>query len=382
MAPKRSAMDRNQNLERRLRAAFDAAVDGIVVIDRTGAVLMFNRASERLFGYAAAEVIGRNVKLLMPQPYRDEHDGHIERYLKTGERRIIGIGREVEARRKDGSVFPMRLAVSEIEEEGGGAFVGIIHDLTESRRVERRLFELQGELVQVSRVLEMGQMASALAHELNQPLTAVANYAEACRRLLERDGGAARAPEILEKLAAQALRAGQIIRRLREFVKNRETERRIEDVNAVIEEACGLALVGAKAGGVKVRTALAGGLPPVSIDRIQVQQVAVNLLRNAVEALATSERRELRIETRRQGTDAVAVLVSDSGPGLAEEVRGNLFKPFVTTKVDGMGIGLSICKFIVEAHGGAIWADSSPGRGTTFGFTLPAAAPGGGGDGG
>jgi two-component system sensor kinase FixL len=362
-----------ETAEGRLKAAFDAAVDGIVVIDRSGGVLMFNPAAERLFGYAAGEVIGRNVKLLMPEPYRRQHDGYIRRYLATGERRIIGIGREVEARRKDGTVFPVRLAVSELLEGGEPAFVGIIHDLTESRRLGRQLLESQAELMRFSRVLEMGQMASALAHELNQPLTAIANYAQACRRLIEEEGGRERTAGILDKVSAQAHRAGQIIQRLRDFVKRGDTDRRPEDLNAVVEEACGLALVGARAGGIAVSKRFAKGLPPVVIDRVQVQQVAVNLLRNGVEALATAKRKQLAIETRPHGGGAVAVIVTDTGPGLAEEVKRNLFKPFVTTKAGGMGVGLSICRSIVEAHGGRLWADSHAGGGAVFGFTLPAA---------
>ncbi len=219
----------------------------------------------------------------------------------------------------------------------------------------------------------MGQMSSALAHELNQPLTAAANYLKAARRTLDQGGesGHTKVQELLDKGAAQILRAGQIIRRLRDFVEKREDNRADEDVNKVVEEALALAFVGASDSGVTVTAHLGANLPPVLIDKIQIQQIVLNLVRNALEAMAGLERRELRLTTELDNDDFVAVTVADTGPGLSDEVASKLFQPFVTTKSDGMGIGLSICRSIVEAHGGRMTATPNPGGGVMFRFQLP-----------
>jgi two-component system, LuxR family, sensor kinase FixL len=363
-----------QSREAHLRSILETVPDSIIVIDQRGFIASFSPSAERQFGYVAAEVIGKNVSTLMPTPYREAHDGYLHRYLTTGERRIIGIGRIVVGRRKDGSTFPMELAVGEVVLGPVRQFIGFIRDLTERQRTERRLQEVQAELMHVSRLSAMGQMGAALAHELNQPLTAIINYCQAGRRLSETSAGQipARVGEIMEKAAQQANRAGQIIRRLRQFVEKGSTEHRPEDVNKVVEEASALALVGAKETGIRVSLALSADLPPVAIDKIQVQQVVLNLVRNAVEAMTQSPERNLTIATERAEAN-IAVSVSDTGPGLAEPVMRQLFQPFVTTKEKGMGIGLSICRSIIDAHGGRISAHANATRGTRFVFTLPIA---------
>ncbi len=359
-----------------LQAIVDTVPDALVVIDVRGIVQIFSPAAERLFQYRAAEVIGQSVSLLMPSPYREQHDSYIERYLRTGEKRIIGIGRAVVGLRKDGTTFPIELAVGEVEFGGERWFTGFIRDLTQTQQAQRRLHELQSELLQVSRLSIMGEMASGLAHELNQPLTAVMNYIQACRRLLERGDTARldRVLELMDKAVAQASRGGQIIHRLRRFIASGETERLPENLNTVVEEAGALALVGAAQKGIAVRTDLAPDLPPVMIDKVQIHQVLINLIRNSVDALADAERKEIMIRTRLVAPDEVEVSVADTGPGLSEEVAARLFQPFVTTKPDGMGIGLSICRTIVEAHGGRIWASANPGGSAVFHVTLPVAA--------
>jgi two-component system, LuxR family, sensor kinase FixL len=364
--------------EARLRSILETVPDAIVVIDEAGIIQSFSLAAERLFGYSAAEVTGKNVSILMPSPYREAHDFYIERYLRTGERRIIGIGRVVVGLRKDGATFPMELAVGEMKLGGRRMFTGFVRDLTERQQTEKRLQELQAELLHVSRLSAMGQMASTLAHELNQPLTAISNYLQASQRLLQPEAAAdidptklARVREIMEKVVAQSARAGQIIRRLRDFVAKGETDRRAENLGKIVEEASALALVGAKEFGVRVGFDLAPGLPPVLIDRIQIQQVVLNLVRNAVEALQGCERREVLISTRAADDDLAEVAVSDTGPGLAPEVAGHLFQPFVTSKAHGMGLGLSICREILDAHGGRLWASARPDGGTVFRFTVP-----------
>jgi two-component system sensor kinase FixL len=344
----------------------------MVVIDEQARIQSFSATAVRLFGYQPDEVIGENVKILMPTPYREQHDSYMLRYRNTGERRIIGVGRVVVGQRKGGSTFPMELAVGEMHSGGLRYFTGFIRDLTERQRTETRLQELQSELVHMSRFTALGEMASTLAHEINQPLTAITNYLKGCRRILERMEGdtVPMLRDAVNEAGEQALRAGQVIRHLREFVARGESERHIENLPKLIEEASALSLVGAKEQGVRVTFDLDPRTPFVLADRIQIQQVLLNLIRNALEAMQETEHRELKVATRTVDEGHVELSVADTGPGLAPEVAAQLFQPFVTTKKHGMGVGLSICRTIVEAHGGKIWADSNQGVGTTFRFTL------------
>jgi two-component system sensor kinase FixL len=495
MATPPDLVDRHLASRAHLDALLATAVDGIIVIDENGLIQVYNPACERLFGYRASEVMGQNVKLLMPAADHARHDRYIAAYRETGRARIIGSGREVSGQRKDGTIFPMYLSVGEGHLNGKSIFVGIIHDLTERkrgeqlreylaaivdsshdaviakdldgtvtawnagaerlygyraeeivgrsvaalapegrkhepveliarigrgehvsdydtlrvnkagrqldvsltlspirgpggkivgastiarditqlRRAERRIRELTQEMVHISRLSAMGQLASSIAHELNQPLTAVVNYTETARHLL----GAATAPELartgplLEKAAAQAERAGQIIRRLRGFVEKGEVEREPESLSAVVAEASELATLGVKADGIRVSLDLAPALAPIRIDKIQIQQVVVNLVRNAVEAMHGRPGGILTIRTAAADDAQQEVIVTDSGPGLPAHIAENLFKPFLTTKKGGMGIGLSISQSIVAAHGGRIWAEPGPGGGTTFRLLLP-----------
>jgi len=372
-----SAPDREtalQEREARLRTILETAPDAIIVIDERGIIESFSPAAERLFGFTAAEATGQNVNILMPSPYRERHDGYIRHYLKTGERRIIGIGRIVVGQRKDGSTFPMELAVGEAALNNRRLFTGFIRDLTERQLTENRLQELQSELLHVSRLSDVGQMASALAHELNQPLAAIANYVQATRRLLQADKSpvSPKAVEAMDKAVAQAARAGAIIRHLRSFIRKGETEHRLEDLNKVVEEATALGLVGAKESGVAVRWALSPDPLPVVVDKVQIQQVVFNLVRNSIEAMSDNPLpRQLVMTTSLADPATAAVSVSDTGPGLAPKVQAQLFQPFITTKEKGMGLGLSICRSIVDAHGGRLWATPNPDGGVTFQFTLP-----------
>lgn len=359
-----------------LKSILDSIPDAMVVIDDSGLMHSFSAAAERLFGYSAADALGKNVKILMPQPYRDEHDGYLNRYLHTGERRIIGIGRVIVGQRKDGSTFPMELAVGEMRVHNQRYFTGFIRDLTERQQTEARLQELQAELVHISRLTAMGEMASALAHELNQPLSAIANYVKGSRRLLDNRDDDSLVPlrDAMDKAGEQALRAGQIIRRLRDFVARGESERRVENLRKLIEEASALALVGAKDTGVRVRFELSPGSDLVLADKVQIQQVLLNLMRNAIEAMETSATRDLVIATMPAENNMIAIRVTDTGSGIAPEIAGQLFQPFITTKRQGMGVGLSISRTIIEAHGGTITVGANPGGGTMFTLTLPAVA--------
>jgi two-component system sensor kinase FixL len=486
------------------RALIATAVDGIVVIDTDGTIQLYNQASERLFGYGPEEIIGQNVNLLMPTPYREEHHRYLSNYRDTGSKRIIGIGREVVGQRKDRSTFPMYLSVGEGTVDGKKFFVGIIRDLTELKResargteanrllaqivqsshdaiisktmdgtitswnssaqrmfgysaaeaigqnisilfppdrlqeeqlimerlragmdtkyyetarlhkdghevqvslsvapirdhegrvigaskiardiTEQKLAEantqiLQNELAHVARLNAMSQMSAAIAHELNQPLTAIANYVRAGQRMLSAENPTPRflesAREAMEKAAGQTIRAGTIIRYLRDFVEKRDAERAVEDLNRIIREAVTLGLIGAAHSAVKAGLELAPQALPVMMDKIQVQQVLINLIRNSVEAMANSARKELAISTQHVAPNAARIIVRDSGPGLPAEVEAKLFQPFNTTKDKGMGIGLNICRSIVEAHGGAIRILKDQPAGAAFEIMLPLAA--------
>jgi len=361
--------------EAHLRSILDTVPDAMVVIGETGVIQSFSAAAERLFGWSAGEAVGRNVSFLMPEPYASAHDGYLARYLATGERRIIGIGRVVSGLRRDGSTFPMELSVGEVRQvaEGGGhLFTGFARDLTARQESANRLQELQQELAHAARVSTMGEMASSLAHELNQPLSAITLLLRGAARLVERgettDG---RVSDALSKASAQAIRAGDVIRRLRDFMGRGESERRVESLSRIVHDACALALVGAKERQIRLTLDLDSRCDQVLADRVQVQQVIINLLRNAMDAMDGTPTRELTVRTRPQDDRFARVQVSDTGPGISDDMRETLFTPFMTSKKDGMGVGLSICRTIVEAHGGTIWADANPGIGATVSFTLP-----------
>jgi two-component system, LuxR family, sensor kinase FixL len=374
MAMTRDALAR----EAHLQSILDTVPEAMIVIDERGIMRSFSSAAERLFGYRADEALEQNVKILMPTPYRENHDGYLQRYMHTGERHIIGIGRVVVGRRKDGSTFPMELAVGEMNSGNRRFFTGFIRDLTERQKTEARLQELQSELVHISRLTAMGEMASTLAHELNQPLSAISNYLKGSRNLLEgrSDENSTTIRNALDRAADQAMRAGQIIRRLRDFVSRGETERRAESISKLVEEASALALVGVKDRGIHVQFKFDPSVDLVLADRVQIQQVLLNLIRNAMDAMETSHERDLRIAITPIDKGYIRISVIDTGSGIAPEVAKQLFQPFVTTKRDGMGVGLSISRTIVEAHAGQIWVEQNPSGGTIFHFTLPAVTDG------
>jgi two-component system sensor kinase FixL len=356
-----------------LQSILDTVLDAMVVIDTDGKMLSFNGSAVRQFGYSVEEVLGRNVSMLMPSPYREQHDGYMDRYLATGEKRIIGVDRVVVGRRKDGSTFPMKLAVGETRRGNRIFFTGFIRDLTEREQSAAMLDQARSELARLARLNELGEMASTLAHELNQPLSAIANYVQGSRRMLDRIEGEV-PPTLrsaLDETAKQALRAGDIIRHLREFVTRGDTDKEPEDINQLVEQAGTLALVGSQERGVKsvFDFSAEGGM--VLADRVQIQQVLINLMRNAMEAMRDSERKELTIRTRPIEGGRMQVEVADTGPGISEEIAPQLFQPFVTSKAHGMGIGLSISRRIIESHGGELTVSRNTAGGATFVFSLP-----------
>lgn len=360
--------------EAHLQSILDTVLDATVLIDTSGIMLSFNASAVRQFGYAPEEAIGQNVSMLMPAPYREQHDAYIARYLSTGEKRIIGIDRVVVGRRKDGSTFPMKLAVGEMRQGDLVYFTGFIRDLTEREESQAMLDQARNELARLARLNELGEMASTLAHELNQPLSAITNYVQGCRRMLDRidEEHANRMRSALDETAKQALRAGDIIRHLREFVTRGETDKGPEDINHLVEEAGALALVGSRERGVKSVFDFGADSSMVVADRVQIQQVLINLMRNAMEAMRDSPNKELIVRTRLVSADWLQVEVEDTGPGIADEIAPLLFQPFITTKPNGMGIGLSISRRIIESHGGELMVARNAAGGATFAFSLPA----------
>lgn len=368
-----------QQAERQLKASVNqfrsvlaTVPDAMIVIDDRAYILSFSAAAERLFGFSEAEVVGTNINRLMPNPDRERHDDYIARYLKTGERRVIGRGRTVIGQRRDGSTFPMELSVGEAITDGDRVFTGFIRDLTEKQKAEERIEQLRGELVHAARVSAMGAMASTLAHELNQPITAVVNYVRGASNLM-RGNETPDLPIIqraLDEATDEAMRAGGIVRRLREFVARGDNEKSVEDLDALVEEAAKLALIGARERGVDAFFEIDPTCSVVLVDRIQTQQVLINLMRNAVDAMSGSPIRRVTISSRPEPDGYVRVTVMDTGPGIAPDIAENLFRAFNSSKDGGMGLGLSICRTIVEANGGKIWMEACAGGGTAFHFTL------------
>ena len=363
------AIDRR---ERHLQSILDTVPDAMIVIDAAGIMISFSATAERLFGFREEEMVGKNVRMLMPNPDRDRHDGYISRYLETGDPHIIGIGRIVTGLRADGSTFPMKLSVGETKVDEQRLFTGFVQDLTEKQHFESRLEQMQSELVHVSRLSAMGTMASTLAHELNQPLTAIATYGEAAAGFFDGEEELDREmlKEIVGDMAAQALRAGAIVRRLREFVARGEVNKTIEDLPKLINEASALALVGSREKGIVSRFEFDPEATPVLADHVQIQQVLVNLMRNAIEAMADAPTRRLTVSTKLLDRETIEIRIADTGHGIDSSMQERLFDAFASTKDTGMGLGLSICRTIVEAHGGRISARPAEGGGTEFLFTL------------
>ena len=357
-----------------LQALLDAAVDAIIVIDDRGAITTFNAAAERLFGYATGDVLGKPVDLLMPEPYHSEHKGYIDRYLETGEARVIGVGREVSGRRANGETFPIALSVGEAHSSNGRRFVGIVRDLSAQKAAEVRARSLEGRLAHVGRFDLMGEMTAGIAHEINQPLSAIATYAQAARRILEREQpGMTTLIDVCGKIDEQALRAGRVIENLRKFIKKQDIRTEAVDVNAAVRDIMNLVNADAHAEGIRVTTRYANDLAVVRGNAIQLQQVLLNLTRNAVDAMRGTLKKDLgiEIETQKSSDGGVTITVADHGPGVSSHLGEAIFHPFVTTKREGLGVGLAISRTIVQSCGGTLTYRDNPAGGAIFSVDLP-----------
>ena len=357
------------------QALLDAAVDAVIVIDERGSILTFNSAAEKMFGYTAASVLGRNVNVLMDKPYREQHDGYLSRYLATREAHIIGIGREVEARRANGEVFPVSLAVGEAARDGARRFVGIIRDLSAQRAAEQRTRSLELRLAHVGRFNLMGEMAAGIAHEINQPLSAIATYAQAAKRVLQSGAPDTKLlEEVCGKIDDQARRAGQVIDNLRKFIRKQEIATQSLDVNRVVADVMSLIEADARSEGIPVHVTAGSGLPRVRADAVQLQQVLLNLTRNSVDAMrgALAKERGIAIATERAQGGGVRITVKDHGHGVSPQLGDEIFHPFVTTKREGLGVGLAISRTIVQSCDGSLTYSDNPAGGSIFTIELPA----------
>jgi two-component system sensor kinase FixL len=355
-------------------ALMDAFIEAIIVMDEGGRIERFNKAAENMFGYKSNEAIGADISILMPDSDGANHARYVDRYLATGNARIIGIGRELTARRKDGTTFPMHLAVGEVGWRGTIRFIGLIRDLTDDKVAEERRLRQHTDMITASRLATMGEMAAAMAHEINQPLAAIATYASAAERLL--DLGPENISDVKNALASvkeQAHRAGEIIRKLRSFVKPEVASLEAKDLKTVIEEIRSLAELDARANNISMSIDVAGNLPEIIADGLQIQQVILNLIRNGIDAMLDCDPndRVLELHGYISSPEEVRVDVIDRGHGIPQSVRDSLFNPFFTTKSGGMGMGLAISQTIVKSHGGKLGFEDNPGGGTTFYVTLP-----------
>lgn len=361
----RDRSDRKKDLqdlrdsEARLRSILESAVDGIVVIDARGRIETFNRAAERLFGYTAAEVMGRNVNVLMPSPHREEHDRYLAAYLTTGVAKIIGIGREVIGRRKDGSTFPVYLSVGEMSIGGERKFTGFIHDLSARVKVAEQLRE-QAALVR------LGEMASVIAHEVKNPLAAVRGAIQVIGKRLPAAG---REAVVVEDIIERIDGLNQLVNDLLLFARPPRPKPTEVDVSALISATA--LLIGEEAAHRDVQVVIAGSAPTIMADAELLKIVFLNLFINSAHAMRGKGVITVSLTT---AEDAIEIAISDAGPGIPPDIRARLFTPFVTTKSRGTGLGLSTVKRLVEAHAGQIGVECPPGGGTTISITLPRTA--------
>lgn len=357
-----------------LDALLDAAVDGIVISDPLGQIQRFNKAAQRLFGYAEADVVGKNVRMLMPNPDQEQHDNYLKRYRDTREPAIIGIGREVTGLRSNGHTFPLHLSVGEIAGEESFRFVAIIHDLSEQKATQGVVKQLETHLAHADRLVMLGELTAGIGHEINQPLTAIAAFADAAAHLLKSDQPESQAEleNVVQRISEQARRAGNVVNRLRGLSRRVELTKSTQQLDLLVQNVLLLFEYELKNSGITLCTRLKPDLPLLTVDEIQIQQVLVNLIKNAIDSLTASGSpvAEIHIDAHTSG-EQVLVRVTDTGPGVPPEFEKHLFEPFFTSKLRGVGLGLSICKNIAIAHGGNLSYRKAQDSGAEFILSLP-----------
>jgi two-component system sensor kinase FixL len=357
-----------------LEVLMDTAVDAIIIIDSKGKILRFNRAAQEMFIYTAEEVCGRNVSMLMSDPHDIKHDEYIKHYFDTGEARVIGLVLEETGVKSDGSTFPLKLSVGEVKGDGGSQFISIIHDLSEKRAGEEKVRQLEEQLLHADRLVILGELTAGIAHEINQPLTAIAAYADAGKQLIQRSSGGS--PEninvICEKIAEQSRRAAEVVQRLRKLVQTGSVSKARHDINKIINNTILLFDYEIKKRYLKLEFFPAEGIDVLYVDDIQIQQILINLVKNGLDAIRASGQQEGRITIHvKKSGKVVFIAVQDNGPGVSKADRRHLFEAFFTTKPKGVGLGLSICKNIAAAHGGNLRYEHPVEGGSRFTLTLP-----------
>jgi two-component system sensor kinase FixL len=355
-------------------ALLDAAVDAVIIIDHRGAVQRFSQAAQSMFGYSEPEMLGVNVSLLMPEPYRSQHDSFLGRYHETGKAAIIGRGREVNGLKKDGNIFPMFLSVGEIPREGESSYVSIIKDLSEVRNTQEKVRQLEEQLLHADRLVILGELTAGIAHEINQPLTAIAAYADAGRSMLERgvEVPVEDIHSICERIAGQSRRAAEVVQRLRKLVRSGTVSKSRYDINHIIRNILLLFEYEVKKTNTKLLFYPIESLQDLYVDEIHIQQIVVNLVKNSLDAISQAGQQDGQIEIRiKKVASDVLISVTDNGPGVDEQHRKHLFEPFFTTKPKGVGLGLSICRTIAGAHGGNLHFSHSETGGSEFTLSLP-----------
>jgi len=361
-----------------LDPVLDAMIESMIVIDERGTMEQVNKATKRMFGYEPEELLGKNINMLMINTDHDRHDNYLYNYQQTGKKRIIGRGREVQALRKDGTVFPAEIAVGEVKTRDYVRFVGLVRDMTQQRESEEQALKQREEMVNVSRLGMMGEMAAAMAHELNQPLTAIANYASASIRLLDQSkDNITDVREVLQEIVDQAHRAGEVIQRTREFTRSGDEIRTVTSIASIAAPVRSLAELDAKANNIRLSWNIPTDLPEVEADPVQIQQIILNLIRNAVDAMHDTEpgQRDIEIRAKLTGPHEIRFDVKDHGHGVSGTAATDIFNAFFTTKSSGMGMGLAICRTIIRSHGGELGFRNNDvvtdGTGATFYFTIP-----------
>ena len=361
--------------EARLNSIFNASADGIITIDAFGIIVSVNTAVTTIFGYSEAELIGCSFNKLMSPSEKKKQGHNLKSYLQTKVPNVIGLIREVEGMRKEGSLVPIDLSVAEFSIDGASYFTGIVRDVSSRKLQEQKEKEHLEELARVTRLCLMGELGSGIAHEVNQPLTAIANYTQACLRFIRAENpDLDQLGEILFKIHQQALKAGQIIHHMKDFVNSREMYRSVAAINALIHNAVSLCIADFKQNSIRLELDLAENLPDVTIDSVQIEQVILNLIRNSIDALKDlpqKTQRQVLIQTHLNNHDDIEIRVTDNGSGIDEAQQEKILTPFYTTKSAGMGMGLSISRSIIEAHEGVLYFNSKPEEGATFYVTLP-----------
>jgi PAS domain S-box-containing protein len=381
IADRKHAEQDLRSSEEKHRVIVEAANDAVISMDERGTILLANPATKRIFGYDLVEIVGKPMTMLMPEMMGKAHELGFKRYLETGKRQLNWQGVEVTAQRKDGQEFAVEVSFGELTSDGHRLFTGFIRDISgrkqaedQLRTSERILQATQAELARVSRLTTMGELAASIAHEVNQPLTAVVNNGSACLRLLANRN---LEPEVLrralEGIVADGTRASTVLARIRAFIKKEPAEKSQLDLNEVVREVLVLAGRELDEHQVSLDQQLAFNLPLVLADRVQLQQVLLNLIMNGIEALTgvTDRPRLLWVKSKVDESGEVLVTVGDSGTGFGSEAD-RVFTPFFTTKANGMGMGLSISRSLVESHGGRLWATPNSPHGAVLSFTLPA----------